>query len=365
MKNILIALITLISIAGLRAQYEFTNDYELPCTSVKSQDNTGTCWSFSTVSFLESEVLRLTGKSVDLSEMAVVNTIYKDKANNYVLRQGKAQFGEGGLSHDVTHAVKLNGLVPESAFSGNKDANGRYNHAQLVGELKGLLDSLISQRKLELSWRRGVNEVIDEGVGMVPGKFEYEGQRYSARSFADALKINPDDYITFTSFAHHPFYTSFILEIPDNYSNGTYYNVPMQDLYSITTNAVQNGFSVAWDADVSERGFNARLGIAVVPAEDAYKSAFKAPVAEQIINQKKRQAAFESYETTDDHLMHIVGMAHDQRDTPYFIVKNSWGEIGPYKGNIYVSKPYFDYKTIAVMVHKDAVPDAIKKRFGL
>ena len=350
---------------GLNAQYEFNMTHQIGCTSVKSQDNTGTCWSFSTVSFLESEVLRMTGRSIDLSEMSIVHTIYMDKARNYVLRQGKAQFSEGGLSHDVMNAVRLNGVAPESVFSGNKDEHGRYNHSEMVGELKTLLTGYTQQKRLEPNWMKPVRKLVDKGVGALPGKFTYEDQAYTPKTFSKELHIVPGDYVTITSFTHHPFYTKFILEIPDNYSNGTYYNVPLEQLYEITKSAVEMGFSVAWDADVSEKGFNARQGLAVLPQDDDYVAAFKGPVTEKKVTQQMRQTAYETYATTDDHLMHIVGMANDQKGNPYFVVKNSWGEIGPYKGEIYTSKSYFDMKTIAIMVHKDALSDKMKKRLGL
>ncbi len=365
MKKIIFVFSLLILGVVANAQYEFKTDHEIGCTSVKSQDNTGTCWSFSTISFLESEVLRMTGKRIDLSEMSIVHTIYMDKARNYVLRQGKAQFSEGGLSHDVINAVRINGVTPESVFSGNKDKNGRYNHSATVEEIKTLITGFTKESVLEPNWLKPVRKLVDEGIGRLPGKFVYEGKGYTPKSFSQELGIVPDDYITITSFAHHPFYSKFILEIPDNYSNGTYYNVPLDQLYAITKGAVEQGFSVAWDADVSEKGFNARQGLAVLPLDDDYNAAFKNPVEEKQINQKNRQQAFETYETTDDHLMHIVGMAHDQKDQPFFIVKNSWGPIGPYQGEIYVSKAYFDYKTIAIMVHKDALPKSFKKRFDL
>lgn len=365
MKKLLF-IVTLVLIGfGVQAQYEFTADKKVACSSVKSQDNTGTCWSFSTVSFLESEVRRITGKSIDLSEMSIVHTIYLDKAQNYVLRQGKAQFGEGGLSHDVMNAIRLNGITPESVFTGNKDQNGRFNHSQLVENLGKILNAFIHEKELDANWRKTIRSAVNEGVGLLPGKFTYEGKGYTPKSFSKYLQINPDDYVTFTSFAHHPFYSKFILEIPDNYSNGMYYNIPISDLYSVATNALENGFTVAWDADVSEKGFNARLGLAVLPLNDDYQAAFAGPVPQKEINQKVRQRAFESYATTDDHLMHITGMSTDQAGHPYFVVKNSWGEIGPYNGIVYASKAYFDYKTIAIMVHKDAIPKAIKERFGL
>lgn len=365
MKKIFFALLFMVMGLILNAQYEFKTEHQIGCSSVKSQDNTGTCWSFSTVSFLESEVLRLTGKSIDLSEMSIVHTIYLDKARNYILRQGKAQFSEGGLSHDVINAIRLNGVEPESVFPGNKDANGRYNHSEMVEELKTLITDFTKQKRLEENWMQPVRAMVDKGVGTLPGKFMYEGKGYTAKSFSEALHIVPDDYITITSFSHHPFYSKFILEIPDNYSNGTYYNVPLDELYNITKSAVEKGFSVAWDADVSEKGFNARQGLAILPYNGDYSEAFEGPVYEKQVTQKMRQAAYETYATTDDHLMHIVGTASDQLNKPYFIVKNSWGEIGPYKGEIYTSKSYFDMKTIAIMVHKDALPEEFKKRFGL
>lgn len=364
LKNFFLIVLIAWAVQPLQAQYQFKMTSDCNCTGVKNQQNTGTCWSFATSSFLESELIRMGKTDIDLSEMFFVRQIYKDKAQNYLLRQGKAQFSQGGLSHDVISAFEKAGAVPEGVYSGKLPGDHMYDHTEMENSLKGLLDALVSQKKISRKWMASVSGIMDAYMGAVPEKFSYQGKDYTPQSFAASLGINPDDYVSFTSFTHHPMYEKVVLEIPDNWSNGSYYNVSIQDLVAITQNAIRNGYSVAWDGDVSEKGFSAGKGIAVVPAVDR-EDLFTVPNEEAAVSPEMRQEAFMNLSTTDDHLMHITGMAEDQHKTRYFYTKNSWGEISPYEGYIYMSEPYFRLKTVGIMVHKDAVPADLKKKLGL
>ena len=340
---------------SLLGQYDFEHIKELDCSSIKSQANTGTCWSFATASFLESELMRQGKGSVDLSEMYVVRNIYRDKARNYVLRQGKANFSQGSLSHDLINIVESAGVMPESVYSGLLAGEESHDHSEMEKSLKGFLDGLMKSKSLSKKWPQAFDAILDVYLGPVDRKFKVDGKEYDAQSYADYLGINPDDYVSLTSFTHHPFGESFILEIPDNYSNGSYINVPITDLIEIIDKALDKGYSVAWDGDVSESGFDARAGIAVLPKKEGRKNLFEEPGGEIKVTQQLRQDLFENRSTTDDHLMHIVGLAKDKNDTEYYIVKNSWGEISPYKGYLYMSKAYAAMKTVAIMVHKDLI----------
>lgn len=340
------------------AQYEFTPTKEIACTEVKSQDRTGTCWSFATISFLESELIRMGKPEHDLSEMFLVRTIYKDKARNYFLRQGKANFSQGSLSHDVIRAFDMGGAVPESAYSG-KPKGAKHDHNRMEEDLKKLLDNSMKDEKLRTMWRDSFQRILDGYLGNTPREFNVDKTDHTAESYAKSLGVNTADYFNFSSYTHHPFYDEFILEIPDNYSNGSYHNVPIEELQAIVDSAMEKGYTVAWDGDVTEKGFSSKQGIAVLPVKAERKDLFKKPGAEKSVDQALRQSTFESYSTTDDHLMHLVGTATDQKGTKYYIIKNSWGEQGPYKGYIYMSEAYFQLKTVAVMVHKDVVPSTI------
>jgi bleomycin hydrolase len=335
------------------------------CTTIKNQQNTGTCWSFATSSFLESELIRMGKPDYDLSEMYFVRTSYQQKAKNYMLRQGKAQFSQGGLSHDVINAFKTGGAIPESVYSGKLPGDYVYDHSEMESALNGLLSVFTKQKRPSVKWLNGYTGLMDAYMGDVPEEFEYKGKTYTPQSFAKELGINPNDYVSFTSYTHHPFYSQCVLEIPDNWSNGSYYNVPMADLMAITENAIEKGYSVAWDGDVSEKGFSGSKGIAVMPVDAKRADLFTAPGEEVSATQVLRQETFENYSTTDDHLMHITGIAKDQNGTRYYYVKNSWGEISPYEGYVYMSEPYFRLKTVALMVHKNAVPAAIRKKSGI
>lgn len=365
MKSFILFLSIIFVTPNLFAQYEFKTVHDCNCTSVKNQNNTGTCWSFATSSFLESELMRLGKPEYDLSEMYFVRTIYQDKARNYLLRQGKAQFSQGGLSHDVINAFRTGGAIPETAYTGKLSGDLIHDHSEMSKALKGMLDALIKQKKVSGKWIDGFVGLMDAYLGTPPNNFTYHGKEYTPDSFADHLGIDPDNYISFTSYTHHPFDKEMVLEIPDNYSNGSYWNVPMADLQAITDSAIKEGYSVAWDGDVSEKGFSAQDGIAILPAKEKRKDLFEKPGDEIKVTQELRQSTFFNFSTTDDHLMHVTGVAEDQNGTKYYYVKNSWGAISPYQGYVYMSEHYFNLKTVAIMVHKDAVPADIRRRLGI
>jgi bleomycin hydrolase len=346
-------------------QYEFTIEKELKCTDVKNQQRTGTCWSFSTISFIEAELMRLGEGDYDLSEMYMVRNIYKDKARNYVLRQGNANFSQGSLNHDVMRALEMAGAVPESVYSGLMKGDRYHDHSEMEAALKGFLDGVLAGKRPSEKWPGAFEAIIDQYMGAVPASFTYKGKTHTPESFKKALPINPDDYVSLTSFAHHPFYETFILEIPDNYSNGRYFNVPLDELQAITAYALSNGYTVAWDGDVSEKGFSAGDGLAILPENENDDDKFKSPVDEVEVTQENRQQAFENFSTTDDHLMHLTGLAKDQNGQTYYITKNSWGEISDYEGFLYMSAPYFRMKTVGLMVHKDAIPADIASKLNL
>lgn len=364
MKHFLLTLFVVAGTFPLFAQYQFTMTSDCNCTSVKNQQNTGTCWSFATSSFLESELLRMGKGDYDLSEMYFVRQTYLNKAKNYVLRQGKAQFGQGGLSHDVISAFVKGGAVPESAYSGKLPGVQMHDHGEMEKALRGMLDALISQKRLSPNWEAAVNGVMDAYLGAVPATFKVGKKEFTPTTYAESLGLDPDDYVSFTSFSHHPFYQPFVLEIPDNWSNGSFYNLPIDDLVAIARHAIENGYSVSWDGDVSEKGFSARNGIAVLPIDEKREDLFTQPNEELAVNQQLRQETFENYTTTDDHLMHITGLAKDQNGTRYFYTKNSWGEISPFNGYLYISEPYFRLKTVSLLVNKKAVPANIRKKLG-
>jgi len=366
LKSTIIFAVAILSLATKSAaQYNFKTEKKISCTEVKSQDRTGTCWSFATASFLESELIRMGQDNINLSEMFIVRNIYKDKAMNYILRQGKANFSQGSLSHDLIRMTEKAGLITEEAYSGLQGSETKHDHSEMEAGLKGFLDGVRKSKRLSTKWQPAFSAILDVYMGAVPAQFVHDGKTYTPKTFVETTKLKTDNYISIGSFTHHPFYEEFILEIPDNYSNGSFYNVPLDEMGSIIDFAILAGYSIAWDGDVSEKGFSARNGIAVLPEDASREDLFIKPGKELTVTQENRQANFESYSTTDDHLMHLVGIALDQDGTKYYIIKNSWGEISDHKGYLYMSENYLKMKTISVMLHKDALPkDSYKKLFA-
>jgi len=370
-NNALLSLFLMISFFGFSQSYDFKTVIDLETTDVISQGRTGTCWSFSTSSFLESEIIRLTGKQIDLSEMYTVRQTYLKKSWNYVMRQGKIQFSQGGLAHDVMNSAATNGLVPAHAFLGLENDASTHNHAEMIAALKGLLDAYIDNPagKLSPRWKQAVESVLDIYLGKNVTSFNYEGVQYTPKSFLEMTTIKPQDYITITSCAHQPFYSDFVLNITDNVANGSFYNVKLDEMVSVVNNARENGFTVALDCDVSEKTFSSKHGVAIIPEDTTtQKDALTSIKPEKNITQKYRQQEFENYNTTDDHLMHITGILKDQNGTTYYKVKNSWGKDSSRVANdgyVYMSEAYFKLKTISVMIHKDAMPKALRNKLNI
>ncbi|WP_066217899.1 C1 family peptidase [Formosa haliotis] len=350
--------------------YKFKTITALDAKDVINQGKTGTCWSFSTTSFLESEIIRTSGKHIDLSEMYNVRQTYPVKAWNYVMRQGKAQFSEGGLAHDVMNSVSAYGLVPNEVYTGLQKKEEKHDHSELVEALKTVLDDYIKNPKTyDGDWKTDVSNILDDKLGKNVTSFTYEGVKYTPQSFLEMTGLNPKDYVSITSFTHHPYETSFILDIPDNFSNGSFYNVELDDLVDITNDALKAGYTIELDCDVSEKTFSSKYGIAVIPKDEKNnESALKEIEKELKVTAEYRQKEFENFDTTDDHLMHIVGLVEDQKGNTYYKVKNSWGGNSDRVSNdgyIYMSEAYFKLKTISIMVHKEALPRSIRKDLNL
>lgn len=343
----------------LQAQYNFKDVYREECSSIKSQDRTGTCWSFATTSFIESELMRMGKGNIDISEMYTVRKVYENKALNYMMRQGKANFSEGSLSHDLIRTIDQWGVVPDRTYSGLTDDQTRHDHSEMEKGLKGFLDGVLSTKKPGPKWQTAFNAILDVYMGQDVKRFDLDDMRFTPQSYARFLGLKSSDYISLTSFNHHPFHTSFILEIPDNYSNGSYYNLELDELIQTIDYALSKGYTIAWDGDVSEKGFSGRNGLAVLPADAEREDLFVNPGKELEVTQSSRQAGFNDFSTTDDHLMHLIGKATDQNGNKYYIIKNSWGEVGPYKGLMYMSAAYLKMKTVGILLHKDAIPNSM------
>ena len=366
-------------------EYEFTVVKENPVTSIKNQYRSGTCWCYSALSFIESEILRTKGQEVDLSEMFVVGKSYRDRAVKYVRLDGHLNFAAGSSFGDVLHVIEDYGIVPQEAYSGFNYGTEMPEQNELDAALAGYVRAIAQNpnKKLTTAWLNGFDGILDAYLGEVPETFAVNGTQYTPESYRDALGINADDYVNLTSFTHHPFYESFIIEVPDNWRWDSAYNLPIDELMEVMYNAIDKGYTIAWGSDVSENGFT-RDGLAVMPVEkktaaagsdqerwvgkaaDQPKEEVKAELPqEMVITQEMRQDGYDRKTTTDDHGMHIYGVAKDQNGTKYFMVKNSWGETGKYKGVWYASDSFVKYKTLNVVVHKDALPKNIAKKLGI
>ncbi len=375
MKKLFLLSMTLMSISGFTqavtkasSVYQFTPIKENAVGLTENQCATGTCWSFATISFLEAEIIRKGNKAVDLSEMFNVRVNYSKKADSYVRYQGKQQFGPGGLSHDVIMVLDEYGIVPESAFSGLLDGKTEYDHMGLDAMLESTVKTVLEKKLNDdgNEWKNSIESMLNAGIGEVPTTFKYDGKEFTPASFRDAMKLNASDYVSITSFSHHPFYKECVLEVPDNWAKGSYYNLPIEDMQKVLDYAIESGYTVAWDADVSEKGFSFQNGVAILPDEKVSREEmWKKIVAEMPVTQQNRQLAFDAFKTTDDHLMHITGKAKDQNGTVYYMTKNSWGLDNMYGGYQYVSKNYFQMKTVGILIHKDAIPKEIRTKLGI
>ena len=352
--------------------YVFTMKKELPCTPVKNQNATSTCWCFSGISMLESELLRIGKQPNDLSVMYVVRHTYEKKAQMYVRVHGSSTLAGGGEYGDVLSAWREIGLVPDAAYPGLNYGEIKHNHGEMDAAIKGYMDAIIKSSKLTTAWFMGLNGILDAYLGKMPENFTYEGKSYASATFTKDLGINPDDYVLLTSFSHHPFYKQCMLELPDNWAGGTFYNLPLDEFMQVIDNSLMNGYTVAWASDMSDKGFSMKQGVAIIPEknwnemnEEELSKAFNGPHPEKVITQELRQKDFDNYSTTDDHGMHIIGLATDQAGNTFYKVKNSWGVMGKYDGFIFVSKPFIMLRTTNIMVNKHAIPEAIAKKLGL
>ncbi|MCF8243352.1 MAG: aminopeptidase [Melioribacteraceae bacterium] len=357
---------------------QFEMIYEIPTTPVKSQDRSGTCWSFATTSFVETELLHMGKGEHDLSEMYFVYFPYLEMAEKYMRYHGSFNFGPGGQAHDVMNVIREFGFVPETSYTGKIVDPEIHNHSEMHSVLNSMLDAAMKRRggKLSPVWDDAFKAVLDIYLGKLPEKINYDGNEYTPKEFSDALGFNPDDYIEFTSYESYPFFEKVNLEIPDNWSHDLYYNLPIDELISVMNYALENGYSVDWDGDVSEKEFSMDEGYAIVPAEkdedendeedmeeeELDEEENEGPEKEKEITQEMRQETFDNFSTTDDHLMHITGLAENQNGSKFYLTKNSWGEKGKYDGFIYMSEPFVRLKTVAIMVHKNAVPDGVKNK---
>ncbi|MDB4533282.1 C1 family peptidase [Vicingaceae bacterium] len=362
-------------------------------TGVKNQNRTGTCWSFSALSFIESEVMRMGNGKVELAPMYIVRNAYLGKAENYLRMYGNFNFGAGGAFHDIPWVIQRFGIVPTSAYKGLEYGEDKHNHNEMDGMLSAMLKVLAKKpqgKKLTPSWKKAYMGVVDAYLGDLPDntedfKFEVDGKEFTPKGYSKHLGLDMSNYVSLTSYTHHPFYSKFMIEVPDNWAMQTSYNLPLDEFMTVMEESVKNGYTFAWGADVSEKGFSFKNGLAIVPEDEntiqvkgkdnkhfsdagAEKIAncFDEPVKELEITQEMRQIGYDNQTTTDDHGMHITGLVKDQKGTKYFIVKNSWGfEHNDCDGYFYASFPYMKYKTMNIMIHKDAIPANIKKKLNI
>jgi hypothetical protein len=368
--------------------YKFTPVVEIKATPVKNQANTGTCWCYATTSFIESELLRMGKGEYDLSEMYIVRYNYVDRLRDNFIQQGKGNLGQGSVGHDWIVEFNKNGIVPDEAYTGLNYGLPNHNHSELNSFVVAIAKVPVDKRKESDQYLTIVDAVLDTYLGKAPTSFTYKGVGYTPKSFTASLGIKTEDYVEITSFTLFPFYTQGLVPIPDNWRKMNYYNVPLDELIQVMDSSLIKGYTVAWDGDVSERGFSHGKGVAIIPElekTDQYSAAdksrlgkmtkeeltaeaykFAKPFPEVKVTQEFRQEGFDSKKTTDDHLMHLTGIVKDQNGNKYYITKNSWGtDRNPFGGYLNMSENYVRAKTIAIMVHKNAIPKAIKTKLGI
>lgn len=400
MKKITFSLFAIVCFSTLNAQFSYTepvknapdSEYKLTklvhldATPVESQGQTGTCWSFSALSFFESEMMRKGVKNPDwLSEMYIARKAYESKAEKYIRMDGKTNFSQGGAFHDIPFVIKKYGIVPQEIYKGLNYGTDTHNHNEFFNALEGVVTGVVKAKApISPAWKTAVNAVLDAYLGADIKEFEWKGKKYTPKSYATAIGLNMDEYISLTSFTNHELYQECLLEIQDNWAWGTSYNVTLDDLYNATVDALKSGYTIAWASDVSEKGFSFANGLGIVPEDpstiqvkgkdnanfsdggaERTSNAFKTPVKELTITTELRQKGYDDKTTTDDHGMHIVGLYKDQNGTKYFLVKNSWGTGNYPEGYLYVSENYFKYKTINVYLHKDGLSKELKKKLSI
>ena len=389
MKTFILSCMLAFSVSTAFGQgYQFTEVVTVPATPVKNQAATGTCWCFATTSFMESELLRMGKGTYDLSEMFIVRQKYMNQLQDNYLRRGNGNIGQGSLSHTFMNAYRQVGIVPEEVYTGINYDSERHNHSEMVRYMHAIADVAVKTKQRSPEYDKLIANLFDTYLGKLPEKFTYKGKEYTPKSFAESLGLNMDDYIELTSFTHHPYYQKFEVEVPDNWEHAQMYNLPLDEMMQVADYALNNGYTVCWDGDVSEKGFSFKNGVAINPEvkkvedysttdrarfekmdekerlEEVYK--FEKPFPEVNVTPQVRQEGFEAFVTTDDHLMHLTGIAKDQNGTKYYITKNSWGtERNTFGGYLNMSDSFVRAKTIYIMVHKDAIPKAIKSKLGI
>lgn len=368
----------------------FTTIKANPITSIKDQNRSGTCWAYSTLSFLESEILKKSGKTYDLCETFVVSHTYMDRAVKTVRMHGDVSFSQGGSAYDPIYCLQNYGICPEEAMPlpGTPIGDSLNNYNEFFTVMTPYVEALAKSdaKKLTPAWKKGLQGIIDAYIGEKPTEFMYEGKKYTPQTFTESLGLNLDDYVSITSYTHHPFWKPFVVEVQDNWRWHQSYNVPIEELTRIIDHAINEGYTIMWGGDVSEDGFTRKgLGVAYdaklvqnlsgsdaarwlrLPAtkkSEKYDSlGVNAP--EVVPTQEMRQEAYDNWETTDDHGMHIYGVAKDQNGREYYMVKNSWGEYGDYKGTWYMTKAFVTYKLMDMMLNKNALPKDIRKKLGI
>ena len=389
MKTFILSCMLAFSVSTAFGQgYQFIEVVTVPATPVKNQAATGTCWCFATTSFMESELLRMGKGTYDLSEMFIVRQKYMNQLQDNYLRRGNGNIGQGSLSHTFMNAYRQVGIVPEEVYTGINYDSERHNHSEMVRYMHAIADVAVKTKQRSPEYDKLIANLFDTYLGKLPEKFTYKGKEYTPKSFAESLGLNMDDYIELTSFTHHPYYVKFDVEVPDNWEHSLMYNLPLDEMMETVDYALTNGYTVCWDGDVSEKGFSFTNGVAINPEvkkvedlsntdrarfeklgekerlEEVFK--FERPYPEIKVTPEVRQAGFESFVTTDDHLMHVTGITKDQNGTKYYITKNSWGtDRNKFGGYLNMSESFVRAKTIYVMVHKDAIPKAIKIKLGI